>query len=176
LPGREECAVITVRWAGTEDAQAIATIQVESWRAAYRGLVDQDYLDRLAPAERLPRWREGLAEYVWPARGTLVAEEDGTVVGFANLSTGEEAELHAIYVRPDAWGTGAGRALMAEAVRQLAKAGCHEVVLWVLATNERARRFYEKAGWHADGAEAPHDVAGQVNRSWAPGRWPDRVN
>jgi RimJ/RimL family protein N-acetyltransferase len=37
------------------------------------------------------------------------------------------------------------------------------VVLWVLATNERARRFYEKAGWHADGAEAPHDVGGTTH-------------
>jgi hypothetical protein len=24
-------------------------------------------------------------------------------------------------------------------------------VLWVLAQNERARRFYERGGWHADG-------------------------
>jgi GNAT superfamily N-acetyltransferase len=127
---------------------------------AYRGLVDQAYLDGLDPAERMPRWREGLAEYVWPDRGTLVAEVDGVVVGFANLSTGEEAELHAIYVRPEAWGTGAGRALMAEAVRRLAEEGCREVVLWVLATNDRARRFYEKAGWRTDGGEAAHDVGG----------------
>jgi len=160
LPGREEFAVTTVRWAGTEDAEAIATIQVESWRAAYRGLVDQAYLDQLDPADRMPRWREGLAESVWPERGTLVAEADGRVVGFAHLSTGDESELHAIYVRPDAWGTGAGRALMAEAVRRLAEEGCRDVVLWVLATNERARRFYQKAGWHADGGEAPHDVGG----------------
>jgi hypothetical protein len=26
-------------------------------------------------------------------------------------------------------------------------------VLWVIATNERARRFYERARWCADGAE-----------------------
>ena len=150
----------TVRWAGVEDAPAIATIHVQSWQVAYRGLVDQEYLDGLEPADRLPRWRQGLAEYVWPDRGTLVAEQDGAVVGFAHLSTGDEAELHAIYVRPDAWGTGAGRALMAAAETRLAEAGCHDVVLWVLATNERARRFYAKAGWHADGGEAPHDVGG----------------
>jgi GNAT superfamily N-acetyltransferase len=164
LPGRDEFAVTTVRWAGTDDAWSIATVHVESWREAYRGLVDQDYLDRLDPADRFPSWREGLAQFVWPTRGTLVAEQEGVVVGFANLSTGsstgEDAELHAIYVRPTAWGTGAGRALMAEAVRQLAEAGCHEVSLWVLATNGRSRRFYEKAGWHADGGEAPHDVGG----------------
>jgi RimJ/RimL family protein N-acetyltransferase len=27
------------------------------------------------------------------------------------------------------------------------------VVLWVLEANERARSFYEKCGWIADGAE-----------------------
>jgi GNAT superfamily N-acetyltransferase len=160
LPGRDEFAVTTVRWAGVEDAASIATIHVQSWRVAYRGLVAQAYLDGLDPADRLPRWRQWLAEYTWPSRGTLVAEQGRSVVGFANLSTGDEAELHAIYVRPDAWGTGAGRALMDAAVGHLAEAGCRDVVLWVLATNERARRFYEKAGWHADGAEAPHDVGG----------------
>jgi ribosomal protein S18 acetylase RimI-like enzyme len=149
-----------VRWAGVEDAAAIVAIHVQSWRVAYRGLVDQAYLDGLDPADRLPSWEQGLAEYAWPDRGTLVASRDQDVVGFAHLSTGDPAELHAIYVRPDAWGTGAGRALMDTAVARLAEAGCREVVLWVLATNERARGFYEKAGWRADGAEAPHDVGG----------------
>jgi GNAT superfamily N-acetyltransferase len=155
---------VTVRWAQLEDALALATVQVRSWQEAYRGLVAQDYLDGLDPIERLPLWAERLAAGVWPERGTLVAERDGGVVGFVTMSTastGNDAEIHAIYVTPDAWGTGAGRLLMAEAVRRLGEAGCTEAILWVLESNERARRFYEKAGWHADGGRAPHDVGGE---------------
>jgi hypothetical protein len=33
-------------------------------------------------------------------------------------------------------------------------------VLWVLAGNARARRFYEIAGWVADGAERTSEVFG----------------
>jgi GNAT superfamily N-acetyltransferase len=154
--------VVTVRWARAGDALAVSTVHVRSWKVAYRGLVDQGYLDRLDAAQRLEAWRQGLAESRWPDRGTLVAERDGEVVGFAHLSTGSAgaSEIHAMYVVPEAWGTGAGRALMDAAINQLEAAGCTEVILWVLATNERARRFYEKAGWHADGGEAPHDIDG----------------
>jgi GNAT superfamily N-acetyltransferase len=127
---------------------------------AYRGLIDQAYLDGLDPAQQRERWGQGLARYKWPDRGTLVAEQDGQIIGFAHLSTGDEGEIHAIYVTPDAWGTGVGRALMDEALARLRDAGCTEVILWVLAANERARRFYEKAGWHGDGGEAPHDIGG----------------
>jgi GNAT superfamily N-acetyltransferase len=53
---------------------------------------------------------------------------------------------------PDAWGTGAGRALMGSVVTELARAGYADVILWVLDANDRARRFYALAGWAEDGA------------------------
>jgi Acetyltransferase (GNAT) family. len=40
---------------------------------------------------------------------------------------------------------------MAEATRLLTDSGCREAILWVLESNQRARRFYEAAGWRADG-------------------------
>jgi ribosomal protein S18 acetylase RimI-like enzyme len=40
---------------------------------------------------------------------------------------------------------------MAEAVRRLSDAGFREATLWVLETNDRARRFYEAVGWSLDG-------------------------
>jgi len=60
-------------------------------------------------------------------------------------------EVYAIYVLPDCWGQGIGRALLAHAERDLIEHGYDEAVLWVLADNQRARAFYERAGWHADG-------------------------
>ncbi len=70
---------------------------------------------------------------------------------------GGTSEVYAIYVHPDAWSTGAGRALMTEALVQL---GDVAVVLWVLEDNHRARRFYERAGFVADGSRKHAEMPG----------------
>lgn len=64
---------------------------------------------------------------------------------------GETGEVYAIYLVPAAWSTGTGRALMDAALGGLRAAGYRRVVLWVLAGNARARRFYDKAGFAPDG-------------------------
>jgi ribosomal protein S18 acetylase RimI-like enzyme len=73
---------------------------------------------------------------------TLTAEGQAGVVG----------ELYAIYVSPASWSTGAGRALMEAVLTSLKADGYPRVVLWVLAENARARKFYERAGFTPDGA------------------------
>jgi GNAT superfamily N-acetyltransferase len=59
--------------------------------------------------------------------------------------------VYAIYVLPEAWGTGAGHALMQESLRRLREDGYREAVLWVLDDNPRARTFYEREGWRLTG-------------------------
>lgn len=87
-----------------------------------------------------------------PQPGTTVrATADRPPLTPAGLA-GEVGEVYAIYVAPDWWSTGTGRLLMEAAVARLAVAGYRRAVLWVLDTNARARRFYEKAGWAPDGA------------------------
>ena len=54
-------------------------------------------------------------------------------------------------MEPERWRAGAGRALLAAVEHALTDAGFAEATLWVLEQNERARRFYERAGWHDDG-------------------------
>jgi GNAT superfamily N-acetyltransferase len=151
---------MSIRRAGAEDAMGIAIVHVRSWQAAYCGLVPQDYLDSLEAEQRRPAWERTLDAAEWPRAGTLVAEEGQDVVGFASIcparDDGEEptsvGELAAIYLLPEAWGKGLGRELMMSAVSALSDAGFGEATLWVLDTNSRARRFYEAARWHADGA------------------------
>jgi Acetyltransferase (GNAT) family len=97
-----------------------------------------------------------------PSRGgVLVAvTEGGGIVGFASFGPSRNGdtdprvpgEVCAIYADPSAWGTGAGRALMGGAVTELARLGYADAILWVLATNDRARRLYAIAGWEEDGA------------------------
>ena len=115
---------MSVRRAELADARAIAEVHVRTWQAAYRHAFPAEVLDSLSVDDRedlarrlLERW----AEVVW------VAEADGRIVGFASVgpSRTEEGsgELYAIYVLPEAWGTGAASGLMAEAKDWFAKEG-----------------------------------------------------
>lgn len=143
-----------------DDAGALAAVRVRSWQAAYAGLIPQDYLDRLSVAGRAELWKRVLAATAWPSTGTLVAELGGRVVAFASIGpcrdedqdTAAVGEVTSIYALPEAWGRGIGRALMDAAVLSLTDAGFAAATLWVLDTNQRARRFYEAGGWRPDGA------------------------
>jgi len=85
-------------------------------------------------------------------------EEGAGPVGFAVTGPSEDAdagertaELYAIYLDPERLGTGTGRRLLEHAVEDLRSRGFRTATLWVLETNERARCFYEAAGWAHDG-------------------------
>ena len=65
---------------------------------------------------------------------------------------GDTGELYALYVTPAWWSTGTGRELMGSVLGALRAAGYPKAVLWVLADNARARRFYDRAGFAPDGA------------------------
>lgn len=56
-------------------------------------------------------------------------------------------ELWALYTHPGAWRQGVGSALFDAAKRELAARGFQRATLWVLTSNDRARRFYESHGW-----------------------------
>ncbi|WP_324796593.1 GNAT family N-acetyltransferase [Streptomyces cyaneofuscatus] len=70
---------------------------------------------------------------------------------------GQAGEVYALYVSPDLIGRGIGRILLGEAHSQMKGQGFEASALWVLCDNQRAQRFYERAGYQADGA-AQDDV------------------
>jgi ribosomal protein S18 acetylase RimI-like enzyme len=151
-----------IRKAVVDDAEAIARLNVLAWQVAYEGHMPADFLAALDPAARALRWREQMLA-TEPDQAVFVAENaDGTVIGFAacgNERTDASAgEVFAIYVDPARWGAGAGRALMDAAVAHLTAAGPRPVRLWALDGNERARRFYERYGFVADGATGRHTI------------------
>ena len=141
-----------MRKATAEDAFDISRVQVTGWRIAYRHVFPPEALDAM-PIDDEP-WRTRLDR---PPAGwrTFVADDRGAVVGFASLGPSRDVqglgELYAIYVEPEAWSTGVGRALLERAEAQLA-AEYASAALWVLEENPRARVFYERAGWAPAGA------------------------
>ena len=79
-------SAILVRRAVAADVPAIADVHVRAWRAAYRGLVADDVLDRLTVDGRARMWEELLA-MEGEAPGTTVAEVDGAIAGFCTVVT-----------------------------------------------------------------------------------------
>ncbi|WP_433831412.1 GNAT family N-acetyltransferase [Actinoplanes sp. CA-015351] len=152
-----------IRPAVVADADALAEVHVLGWQAAYRGMMPQKYLDGLSVADRADGWRSWLAT-IQPPQAILVL--DPGVAGFITVGADDEepgvGRVYAIYVRPGSWGQGRGQALMAAGVRQLASSGSgfSEATLWVLEANVRARRFYQAAGWFADGGRLVDESRG----------------
>ena len=101
-----------IRPATVDDARAIAEVHVASWRATYRGVLPDAFLDRLSVDEREAQRRE-ILEDTSGEWGTLVAEEGGRVIGFAAFGPSRDddappgtGEVPAIYVAPEVVGTG----------------------------------------------------------------------
>jgi ribosomal-protein-alanine N-acetyltransferase len=78
----------------------------------------------------------------------LVAEENGTMAGYAGLLTvGEQADVLTIAVATSRWGQGIGTQLLAALVGEARRRGCAEVFLEVRADNMRAQRLYKWWGF-----------------------------
>jgi RimJ/RimL family protein N-acetyltransferase len=158
---------VAVRSAAIGDAAEMGRLHVLSWRAAYRGLIAQDYLDNLDIDQRAEHWRRTVARAREHAP-LLVAVAGGEVVGFTGfgpvLDRDSElptvGQLYGIDVRPDRWGQGVGRALLAAVHTGLVDLDYRSAVLWVLPGNQRACQVYEHYGWRYDGGTRTAEVFG----------------
>lgn len=147
-----------VRRAEPQDAPAVARVHVASWRQAYRGLLPQEYLDSLSIETRTTTWAKAFSQSPDQTSTTLVGELDGQIVGFACVGPSRDddtdratGELWGLYLDPAHWGAGHGHTLHTEALDVARASGAAVATLWVLTTNQRARHFYERHGWVADG-------------------------
>jgi ribosomal protein S18 acetylase RimI-like enzyme len=161
--------IVEVRPAVLDDAARIASVHVASWRGGYRGLIPQDYLDTIDLAEWTDRRILRLRQVDWSRGGCYVATGDNDELsGFTDVGPTRDddsdpdtvGEVRAIYLAPDAWGKGFGRALMTAGLTKLASCGYREATLWVLNTNAQAQRFYTAAGFEPDGALKTDDSRG----------------
>lgn len=147
---------MNIRPATNSDIQDLAHIHIEGWRASYGGLVEQSFLDALSVEKRAQEWSG------WLAAGTeayIAHSETGDAAGFIafnKLMTPPPgmsavrplytAEILAIYILPDYWRQGLGRALMAKAAERLIEKKHKSLCLWVLEKNARGNAFYKTLG------------------------------
>jgi len=142
---------IDIRPAAAGDAASIAQVRVDSWRTTYRGLIPDSYLDAMQVDASTAMW-----ERVLTAEGStasvFVATHDGEVIGFAAANGlkeprhGADAEITAVYLRREYQRVGIGTRLLAAVVDAQRRHGATAMIVWVIAGNKAARRFYEGLG------------------------------
>jgi GNAT superfamily N-acetyltransferase len=100
---------------------------------------------------------------------TLVADEDGQIVGFISYGKSrqeraarDEGEIYAIYVASSHWSKGIGRLLWISALARLRELQFVRAIVWALAANDRAIRFYERVGFAlAADSESTVEIGGE---------------
>ncbi|MGW4365166.1 GNAT family N-acetyltransferase [Nocardia takedensis] len=141
----------------TEHTRALAECHIDCWREAYADLVPRHVLDAFDVDRRAAQWERTRAR---DPGDTWVALVEEVVVGFANTRVprddppAADRELGALYVRSPWYGTGLADALLD---RVLTPRLSHS--LWVFAENPRARAFYRRRGFVADGARRIEDFS-----------------
>jgi GNAT superfamily N-acetyltransferase len=150
---------VVIRSAVPDDALAVATVHVRAWQQGFKDLLPADYLAKLQPADRAQRYTFGITDGSKPQ--TIVAVISDAIAGFATTGIADGAPLlHALYVDPDRWGSGVGRALITEAKKDLRRTGRREAFLWSMVGNARADRFYTADGWQLVGEPKIEQVWG----------------
>ena len=105
---------VRVRDMTEADIDAVAAVRVRGWQAAYRGLVPQAHLDGLSVEKDAERRGEFFSRGVGDVVNLVAENAVGEVVGWACFGPYRDrdllgdAELYAIYVRPDLIGAGIG--------------------------------------------------------------------
>ncbi|WP_227980775.1 GNAT family N-acetyltransferase [Nocardia spumae] len=169
----------TVRGATVDYARDLAVCHIESWREAHRGLVPDHLLDAFDTDRRTRQWVRIITESrppadpkaADPAEHIIALAVDDTrppgdrVLGFAHTGPPRDTprvadrELFALYVRAARYGTGLAQELMRAILLPDT-----DTVLWVFEENPRARSFYRKFGFAADGARRiePFSAASEI--------------
>ncbi|MCU0546682.1 MAG: GNAT family N-acetyltransferase [Oscillatoriaceae cyanobacterium Prado104] len=142
----------SIRSATIDDAPAIARVNVDTWRTAYRNIIPAAFLANLSYEARANNWREIFLDAKNTGVFACVAEnESGKIIGFAAgcpERTGKydyRGELSAIYILEAYQRQGIGRKLVREVATKLAESNLNSMLLWVLEDNS-ACKFYEALG------------------------------
>ena len=128
---------LTVRTAEPSELEELTDLWHEGWRDGHLAIVPAD----LAALRSRDSFRERLVGALAEVR---VADYRGALAGFYLL---RDAELYQFYVARAARGTGVAATLIADAEARLRARGIRRAWLTCAIGNERAARFYEKAGW-----------------------------
>ena len=140
--------------------------------------MNDGHVSQVAQLEKLcfsDPWSENsvASELENPLSLWLVAEENGAVAGYVGSQTVlDETDMMNIAVHPDHRRQGIAEALIEALITALKQKGSHCLTLEVRASNENARRLYEKLGFQQAGIRKnyyrnPRDDAIILRKEWS---------
>jgi GNAT superfamily N-acetyltransferase len=132
---------VKVRSADERDLDQLAQVWFDGWHESHAQIVPPE-LTRLRTVDSFrDRLRAALPD-------VRVVDASGVPVGFSVV---KGDELYQLFVSAPVRGSGVAAALIADAERRLRANGVETAWLACAIGNERAARFYQKAGWHRVG-------------------------
>lgn len=166
-----------IRRCGPGDGDLLALIGKATFLESYAGLVDgQAIVRHCQERQSIGYYSSVLAD---SAHALWLAEvEPGPApVGYLHLAPPDlpvetranDIEIKRIYLLSRFHGSGSGRALLEAAEEEARARKMGRLLLGVYKGNEKALRFYEKAGFEKVG-ERKFDVGGAVYEDWVLGR------
>ena len=146
-----------IRPATENDLPDIAHLHAASWKATYRGMLPDAYLDGPMADDLTRQWAAPAPQ----GAIRLVADTGATLTGFAaTLARGDTTYLDNLHVAPNQHGQGTGSRLLRAVAAEAQTRGFTRLDLTVLINNHKARAFYTQLG----GTEGPpfdDDLFGQ---------------
>lgn len=150
---------VSFRLAGADDAPSLSKLGAETFTATFGHLYDPADLATFLVTHGEEQWRQELAD---PEFAVLIAEDDGQAIGYAKVGPphlpfeprGIAVELRQFYLL-DAWkGQGHADTMMKWVLDEAERRGGNDLYLSVFTENHRARKFYERWGFVAEGRYA----------------------
>ena len=149
----------SIRKAEKGDEVSLAHIQTESWKAAFKGILEDEILDKCTEMEPTIRMYKKLLD---ADKGNgYILEVDGRPHCIAwwdrsrTESMSEYAELICIHSLQSNWRKGYGSKMLNRVLHDMIKEGYDRGMLWVFRDNIRARKFYEANGFVTHGMIKP---------------------
>ena len=146
---------VKIRKAVVSDVTDIVTINIKTWKIAYKGIIPQDHLDSLSINDKIPRWTKTINNLKENKKELFVAEisnlNGSEIVGFSLGGPSHfedykiDGDLHAIYVLPKYWKQGIGTLLFNSVIKFFLSMKFKTMIIWSLKENS-ACNFYKKMG------------------------------
>ena len=147
---------VEYRDATIDDAPELAELGAATFTDTFGHLYQPDDLAVFHKNHSIDAWEKELTDAAFAVR---VAEKEGKMVGYAKLGPphlpfeprGEAAELRQLYVVEEMKGQGVAHTLIDWVIEGARDRRADHLYLSVFTENHRARRFYEKLGFEAEG-------------------------
>lgn len=137
-----------IRQARLEDLENVTNIIVDSWKNAYKGILEDDYLDNISYKDNYNKIKTHFKN-----NDIFVNEDDETkkidgIIAIGNRRDADKqgAEIYSLYVTMEKRGHTIGTKLVNKIKEHFKNLGYSSVYVWCIAKNDKAKEFYQKTG------------------------------